>query len=82
MTESTAALIREPLTTAGEFSFLPKGSKTPLTVYDVTGFGTEYRLEHKTKETVWIRLTKPPAVLFHLLNENKSVNQEGLKGTH
>ena len=80
VTESTAALIREPLTTAGEFSFLPKGSKTPLTVYDVTGFGTEYRLEHKTKETVWIRLTKPPAVLFHLLNENKSVNQEGLKG--
>ena len=80
ITESTAALMKEPLTTAGEFSFLPKGAKAPLTVYDVTGLGTEYRLERKTEETVWTRLEEPPTVDFYLLNENKSVDQDRLKG--
>ena len=80
ITESTAALLKEPLTTAGEFSFLPKGAKEPVTVYDVTAMGTEYRLEKKTGETAWIRLEEPPTVDFYLLNENKSVDQDRLKG--
>lgn len=80
ITESTSALIREPLTIAGEFSFLPKGSKAPITVYDVTGFGTENCFERKTDKTVWISLKEPPTIDFHLLNENKSVEQDRLKG--
>ena len=80
ITESTAAMLKEPLTTAGEFSFLPKGSRAPLTVYDVTALGTEYRLERRTEETAWIRLKEPPMIDFYLLNENKSVNPDRLKG--
>ena len=80
ITESTAVLAREPLTIADEFSFLPKGFREPLTVYDVTAFGTEYRLDRKAEEPAWIRLAEPPVVRFHLLNENKSVNRDWLEG--
>ena len=80
ITESTVARIREPLTIAGEFSFLPKGSEVPLTVYDVTGLGTEYSLNRKTEELVWTELREPPTVEFHLLNEDKSVNPDRLSG--
>ena len=80
ITEATAVLMKEPLTTAGEFSFLPKGAKEPVTVYDVTALGTECRLEQTTKKLTWVRLEKPLTIEYFLLDENKGVYPDRLSG--
>ena len=80
ITETTASLTKEPLTTAGEFSFLPKGAREPITVYDVTALGTKYRLKQTTEGPTWIRLEEPRTIEYFLLNENKGVIPDRLIG--
>ena len=79
ISESTAALVSEPLTVPSRFTFLPKGAKAPVTVYEIAGIGTEHRLQKQKEDLSWIRLKQPPVLPFHLLNDDKSVDPETLE---
>lgn len=79
ITQYTKDRIREELTFAGSQSFVPKGGREPLMIYDLTGIGGEYGIECPRKEIIFDCLSSPAEVRFYLL-AGKAVTGAALTG--
>ena len=73
VTEHTAKLVNEELVVSGEQSFLPKGAKEPLRIYNAEGLGKKYRLAAADHVIRWTDAAIPELVTLYKL-EGKTVD--------
>ena len=73
VTEHTAKLISEQLEISGEQSFLPKGAKEPLRIFNVEGLGETCRLDSADYVIRWENAAIPELVTLYKL-EGKTVD--------
>ena len=73
VTEHTAKLISEQLEISGEQSFLPKGAKEPLRIFNVEGLGENCRLDSADYVIRWENAAIPELVTLYKL-EGKTVD--------
>lgn len=78
ISENTRKRISEELDIAGEDSFLPKGGKEELKIYDIRGAG-QIKINSLNEDIRWESITRKPEVIFYKL-EGKAVIDEKNKG--
>ena len=80
ITEYTLAQMSEKPDIREVRSLQPKGAKTPLELFRISGLGSKYQLEEVEKELLWTDLPAGIPFRFQLLNE-KIVAESGYSAT-
>jgi adenylate cyclase len=78
ISEHTANRINEHLDIAGKDSFMPKGAKSEVTIYDIWGVGDTH-IESVNTIKAWINMQKEVRVPFYKL-EGKCVTEGKYEG--
>ncbi len=68
ISEFTRKMISEELTITGETSFMPKGGRGELKIYNITGIGNCCLRRNAEEETEWTDLPAPKEVSFSPVN--------------
>ena len=79
ISEKTLKMIPEGVTVAGENSFMPKGGRDELKVFEITGIGKDLHLNSLSNKIEWEELPSRGVYPFHLLN-GKVVGEETYHG--
>ena len=77
--ETTRQRISEELAIIGENSFMPKGGRDELKVFEITGIGKDLHLNSLSNKIEWEELPSRGVYPFHLLN-GKVVGEETYHG--
>ena len=73
ISERTKKMLQQPVRFRGTFSMTLKGICEPVTIYDVTGLGEEYRLDGAEESIRWNAVEPPAELDFRLTDEHKRV---------
>ena len=80
ISETTRNAISAPLEVASEMRVEPKGVKTPITIYEITGIGAPYNLHLPAHDAELVPLAAPLVATFVLL-DGKHARGEEASGT-